>query len=178
MEQMRRQKSLESVSMLGSPRLSQTEQEKREELERLNRMKYQPQAIIKNKFYERIQTENYLTTHKPNNLKISSKLSRNSSVDSRNNHPGQNKSNGKNPLKFTYSTKKPRGLVGILKNFEGSSYLSSNASIISSSKNPSMLQFNSKKKKKGVQFDSKIHLETGIEKLKEEGQFRKAKRKK
>jgi hypothetical protein len=60
--------------------------------------------------------------------------------------------------------------VGILKKQEASSKSSSMFTLVSN--NPG-----AEKAKRGVMFNSKIHLEDGLERLKDEGQFTKPSRK-
>lgn len=96
------------------------------------------------------------------------------------------KPSSSNPLLFKYSSDKSTSKksvnkpTGILKKTEGSSHRSSATSdpnIPNYSQDIKYQDINSRgdsKPKKGVQFNSKINVQDGIEKLKDEGQFKKA----
>ena len=182
MENMRREKNLDKVSNLDSPRTSTISDIPN--AGRFNDLKYQPQAIIKNKFYERIQAQNYFqpnTSSHYRTRRVQQKSILKPAFATQDSSPIPKViQEERNPLQFTYGEQLRIGLidkpgqqvVGILKN--GDSCMSEDS--LPGGVDPSHSR--SVKQKKGVQFDSKIHMETGVGKLKEEGQFRKPRRKK
>lgn len=170
MESRRRQQSLDKVSHLGSPRVSLDSDRNRTNEHPHQRKNYKNLTSqfpfnTNTKFYEKIHTQNFFQPkRKQQNSNLGSKIRSNSASASKNKK--------QNPLNFKYTDNShiSKKITGILKNTDNT------PSLLNSNRSQGSIQNETQKKKKGVVFNSKIQLENGFEKLKEEGQFKKPSR--